>query len=498
MNAITVIYDGNGSTSGTVPTDSNNYAQVASVTVLGNTGNLVKNGYTFVGWNTAADGSGISYTAGSTFAVGSSNVTMYAQWTANQTYALTYTAGANGSIIGTTPQTVPSGAGGTPVTAVPNTGYYFVYWSDGDTSATRTDSNVINNLDVTATFAPTIISSGGHGGGGYSVPTPVPAPTPAPVPAPTPVTSAPSVTRLSGANRIDTSIAIAKATYTGKVSNVIIATADNFPDALAGSVLAYKLNAPILLVGEYSDDQNKVLDYLKNNLTTSGAIYVLGGSSAVGDVMVSQINTEGFTNITRLSGTDRYKTASKIAEVLNVKTGTPIILVSGENYPDALSISSVAADMQYPIFLVNGDSLTSEVVQQITSINPTKVYIIGSQGAVSQSVQDQVTKLTSLDPSNIVRLGGTDRFETSLAVAQYFDQSGKDTCIATGNNFPDALAGSVYAAKENAPIILTGSTLSDETIAYLKTRKMTGVTIFGGEGAVSKDIEQVLSQMLPK
>ena len=154
--------------------------------------------------------------------------------------------------------------------------------------------------------------------------------------------------------------------------------------------------------------------------------------------------------------------------------------------------------MQYPIFLVNGDSLIDAVAQKITTINPTKVYIIGSQGVVSQAIQDQVTQLTSLDSSNIVRLGGADRFETSLAVAQYFNQIGQTTCIATGNNFPDALAGSAYAAKANAPIVLTDSTLSDDEIAYLKTRKITGVTIFGGEGVVSKDIEQQLSQIFAK
>jgi putative cell wall-binding protein len=346
-------------------------------------------------------------------------------------------------------------------------------------------------LDVTATFAPTIISSGGHGGGGGGSVVPT-VPT-VPITPSTPITS---VTRLAGASRVDTAIAIAQANYTGQVSNVILATADNFPDALAGSVLAYKLNAPILLVGTSQDDQNKVLDYLKNSLSTTGTVYVLGGWYAVGDDMVSQVTAEGFANITRLGGSDRYETSLKIASDLDVKQGTPIVLVDGENYPDALSISSVAADMQYPILLVNGDALSDELSQEITSINPTKVYIIGSTGVVSQSIQDQVTQLTSLAPSNIVRLGGTDRFETSLAVAKYFNQPGQDTCIATGNDFPDALAGSVYAAKRNAPIILTNSTLSDDTLAFLKTRKATGITIFGGDGAVSTAVEQQLSQML--
>src|SRR5262249_12763503 len=68
-------------------------------------------------------------------------------------HTLTYTAGANGSITGTTPQTVNDGASGTAVTAVPNAGYHFVKWSDNVLTATRTDSNVHADVNVTATFA---------------------------------------------------------------------------------------------------------------------------------------------------------------------------------------------------------------------------------------------------------------------------------------------------------------------------------------------------------
>ena len=77
----TVTYDGNGAGSGIAPIDSGNYLAGATVTVLGNTGSLVKTGYTFAGWNTAANGSGTAYMAGNTFTIGSSNVTLYAQWT---------------------------------------------------------------------------------------------------------------------------------------------------------------------------------------------------------------------------------------------------------------------------------------------------------------------------------------------------------------------------------------------------------------------------------
>jgi uncharacterized repeat protein (TIGR02543 family) len=87
----TVTYSGNGSTGGTAPVDGSSYTNGQTVTVLGNTGSLVKTGYTFAGWNTAANGSGTSYAPAATFAMGSANVTLYAQWTAS-TYTVTFNA----------------------------------------------------------------------------------------------------------------------------------------------------------------------------------------------------------------------------------------------------------------------------------------------------------------------------------------------------------------------------------------------------------------------
>ncbi|MES2932200.1 MAG: InlB B-repeat-containing protein, partial [Pseudomonadota bacterium] len=80
-----VTYSGNGSTGGTVPVDAATYANGATVTVTGNSGALVKTGYTFAGWNTAADGSGTARAAASNFAMGSAAVTLYAQWTVTPT-----------------------------------------------------------------------------------------------------------------------------------------------------------------------------------------------------------------------------------------------------------------------------------------------------------------------------------------------------------------------------------------------------------------------------
>ncbi|WP_431029989.1 InlB B-repeat-containing protein [Lysinibacillus sp. LZ02] len=89
-STFTVSYDGNGATGGQVPVDNAMYETNNSVTVSDNTGNLEKTGFTFTGWNTQADGGGTSYTANATFQMGTTNVTLYAQWTANPTFTVNY------------------------------------------------------------------------------------------------------------------------------------------------------------------------------------------------------------------------------------------------------------------------------------------------------------------------------------------------------------------------------------------------------------------------
>jgi uncharacterized repeat protein (TIGR02543 family) len=79
-STFTVTYDANGASSGTTPSDSNSYAQGAAVTTLANTGSLVKGNYVFMGWNTAADASGMTYSKGQTFSMGGANLILYARW----------------------------------------------------------------------------------------------------------------------------------------------------------------------------------------------------------------------------------------------------------------------------------------------------------------------------------------------------------------------------------------------------------------------------------
>ncbi|MEI6194508.1 MAG: InlB B-repeat-containing protein, partial [Verrucomicrobiota bacterium] len=129
----TITYNDNGSTGGTVPTDSNTYTNNATVTVLGNTGSLVKTGNTFAGWTTNSDGSGTLFNAPNTFAMPAANTTLYAKWTVATTYTVTYNS--NGSTGGTVPTDGNNYLSGATVTVLGNSGslvktaYTFTGWT---------------------------------------------------------------------------------------------------------------------------------------------------------------------------------------------------------------------------------------------------------------------------------------------------------------------------------------------------------------------------------
>ncbi len=117
----TVSYNGNTADSGSPPAGPTSYLEGQTVTVLGNTGNYVKAGFTFVGWNTAANGSGTGYVASQTFIMATANVTLYAQWTALPTHTLTYNGNTADS--GNPPTGPTSYYEGQTVTVLGNTGY---------------------------------------------------------------------------------------------------------------------------------------------------------------------------------------------------------------------------------------------------------------------------------------------------------------------------------------------------------------------------------------
>lgn len=144
----TVTYYSNDATSGSVPTDGTEYDRNGTVTILGNTGNLAKTGWTFAGWNTAADGSGTPYTVGSTFSI-TSNVRLYAMWTCTVTWSV------NENTTACSPETVTYNSSGCKVETVPTPdpnnycGDVFVGWyntADYDSNTAPDADDIFTNV----------------------------------------------------------------------------------------------------------------------------------------------------------------------------------------------------------------------------------------------------------------------------------------------------------------------------------------------------------------
>ena len=297
-----------------------------------------------------------------------------------------------------------------------------------------------------------------------------------------------SYTRIAGQDRFDTAKAIAMEGDTIGLKDVIIVSGNNFPDALSVSVLAKKLNAPILLVDSTVAHSSAALTFISDKLSKTGTIHIIGGTGIISDAFKTELNRLGFYNIDRIGGYDRYDTNTLIAQELVASKNTPIVIASGESFPDAISISSIASSYGYPILLTAKDSLPQGTKSYISSVQPSKVYIVGGTGVVSDAVQTSINALTS---ATITRLAGTDRFDTSEKILSEFSLTPKTVYIASGIDFPDALAGSTLASVTGDPIVLVDPSIAGVPPAimkYLQTLYSTGVgpniVAFGGTGVI--------------
>ncbi|MFD3157692.1 cell wall-binding repeat-containing protein [Haloimpatiens sp. FM7330] len=314
------------------------------------------------------------------------------------------------------------------------------------------------------------------------------------------VTGNDKVQRIYGKNRIQTSVQIAKELdkerKSGeKLSNVIVTSGYGFADALAGSVLSKKLDAPILLIGKNLNDSKDTVNYIQSNLDKNGKIFILGGNGVVSDVFVTKFKALGYKNIQRICGKNRIETCSKIVNEFNVKTSTPLVIVNGNSFADALSISAPAAIEGYPILLSNKTTIPENIKKIIKKVQPSKIFVIGGQGVLNNNIEKQAKGLCS--KAKIVRLCGKDRYETSLKVNEFFN-NGESIVLASGQNYPDALAGSALASKLNASLLLINDSSLNKQINFIDKNKVDSVFLLGGESVISKKVKNAVDNKITK
>lgn len=296
-----------------------------------------------------------------------------------------------------------------------------------------------------------------------------------------------TVTRLGGLTRYQTSTAISNNYVAGqKVNNVILASGIDFPDSLSASSLSGKLSAPIVLVRTNVNNSTDALDFVKNNVNTGGTVYLLGGTGVVPDSIIDNLKASGFTNFKRLGGATRFDTNVAINNELGTAKGTPVIISNSYSFADALSIASVSGINQYPIFITQAGKINDTILASIKNIAPSKIYIVGGTGVVSTDVENVLRGVTS----DVTRLGGSTRFDTSMAIANHFNLASDSVVLANGWDFPDALSGVPLAVKHNAQILLVPNNANQVNAQsqFVKSKGFKNIYALGDTAVVSDSV----------
>jgi putative cell wall-binding protein len=260
--------------------------------------------------------------------------------------------------------------------------------------------------------------------------------------------------------------------------------------SLAAAPLAAQLGGPVLLT---QSDALATADLVE--LTRLGAkdVWLAGGTSALSPAIATELADRGFT-WHRFQGATRYDTARQIAEQVG---GTSVFVTSATAWPDAVAVSGLAAAKQAPILLVDRDGVPADTTQALGTLHATDITVIGGASSVSDSV---LSTLRSISGATVNRVAGSTRYETSLAVANAAVAQGfsrDHTWVATGSDWPDALAaGPASAALGGVLVLVDGHSglLSSSLSTWL--RNTTDLVVVGGDTSITSPAASALAAAL--
>lgn len=304
--------------------------------------------------------------------------------------------------------------------------------------------------------------------------------------------AATSVTRVSGANRFATAAAVSRSAYPSGATDVVIATGADFPDALAGSAVAGMRGMPILLAQANSlpSETRAELDRLNPQ-----RIWVLGGTGVIGEAVRKAASAYASSGqATRVSGSDRFATAAAISKRWYAPGAQAAFVAVGTDFADALAGAPAAAFRDSPLLLVAGGKIPASTAAELRRLRPQRIYVLGGTGVISPAVASQLDAYTS---GPVTRLAGANRFATAEAISRTFWQKVPTAYVASGVDFPDALAGSAVAGSRGLPMLLAApGSVSLFTGQDLLRLSPTRAVVLGGTGALSATVESQLRRLV--
>lgn len=261
------------------------------------------------------------------------------------------------------------------------------------------------------------------------------------------------VTRLAGISRYETAISVSKR-YSPGVKAVFVATGLNFPDALSAAAAAAYLGGPLLLTPPTKLDAG-VRDEIRR--LAPETIYIAGDTGAVSSSVERALAS--IASVERLGGLSRYETGNAIVGSV-FSSAMHAFIATGTTFPDALAASGAAGSTSSPVILVDGTkgSVPAATTALLSGLGVTSVTIAGGTGAISSGIESQLSRVFAT-----TRIGGASRYETAANINDAFFEAGAPAAfLATGLNFPDALAGAALAGRMKSPVYVTATSCVPE------------------------------------
>ncbi|MDU1087290.1 MAG: cell wall-binding repeat-containing protein [Finegoldia magna] len=298
-----------------------------------------------------------------------------------------------------------------------------------------------------------------------------------------------NVQRISGENRGQTAIEVSKKMFKEGTNKVVLANQDNYSDVLTAAPFAKANNASLLYVSSNSISKEVMSEIAR---LKSKEITIIGGEKSVDEGLKKELEKRNF-KVDRLSGSDRYKTSAQIAAKLIDDKTTTLEIASGENYADALSLNNAAEKDKAPILLVRVNAIDKSVEDVIKSSKASLINIAGGEISVSENTKANIKKISN---ATVNRMGGADRYETSILLAKYSGAK-EVVVVASGENFADALVAAPFSAKQNGAILLTNEEkLGQKAEQFIKDTKFNKSYVIGGEKSVSEDVINQLTSII--
>lgn len=291
-----------------------------------------------------------------------------------------------------------------------------------------------------------------------------------------------TIDRVAGDNRFATAVAVSQAAYPGGAPVVYVAQGMNYPDALGAAPAAVKEGGPLLLTASGSLNSEVKAEIERLN---PSKIVLVGGSAVVKPAVFDALKAM-VDNTIRIGGADRYDTA-RLVVAQAFSSASIAYVASGTGFPDALSASAAGGATDAPVILINGNhsSVDSATKALLTSLGVSEIRVAGGTGVVSAGA---ASSLATVAP--VTRSAGSDRFDTNHLVNSDVFSSASRVFLATGYQFPDALAGAAIAGAKGAPLYLVKtSCIPPVTRQDIVNGDADHVTLIGGTGVLTNSVK---------